>query len=189
MKLNTLLLAMCSLAAGLGAGNAMADWTTAQEVPYLGLDFSHFTYKNASQESTDNATMNAVRVRAGSQIAPYLGVEVQAGTGFDKGTISVPGATYNLDLNVFYGAYLRPQITLGPVTAYVLGGYGYADIKYNTTGNSVIAASSGQENSGGSYGAGASIKAYKNIDVSADYMHYLSGLSAVSVGLVYHFTN
>ena len=187
MKLNTLLIALCGLAAGLGAGNAMADWTNFQEAPYIGLDYSHFTYKNASQESSNNATFDAVRVRAGSQILPYLGLEVQAGSGFDKGTITVPGATYDLNLNVFYGAYLRPQITYGRLTAYALGGYGYADIKYNTTGNSVISAASAQENSGTSYGAGASVKVYNNIDVSADYMHYLSGLSAVSLGLVYHF--
>jgi len=182
MKLNTLLITMCGLAASLSAGNAMADWTTTQEAPYVAIDYSRFTYKDAGS----NASMPSAAVRVGSVVLPHLAIEMQAGASFKDGTISVPGATYNFNLHEFAGVYLRPQVALGPVTGYVLAGFDYQNIKYHTGNNAATPTSGTQENTSGSYGAGASLTLHANYDVSADYMHYGDGLTAVSVGLVYH---
>ncbi|HQX90234.1 MAG TPA: hypothetical protein PKY03_07545, partial [Moraxellaceae bacterium] len=52
----------------------------AQEKPYLGLDYSVFTYENSHPGASD-AEPTAVRLRLGSVVAKYLAVEAQVAIG------------------------------------------------------------------------------------------------------------
>lgn len=154
------------------------------ERPYFGLDYSQRNYENANPNATD-AELPGVRLRAGTEISPYFALEAHAviGAGDDTGVIG--GTTpYTIESPVTYSAFLRPQIKLGTVTLYALGGYSYVEFEYSTPATTEKPTDSTSDLS---FGAGVQLDLGKHLGLNVDYVQYVEGLSAVSGGVMYRF--
>ncbi len=177
---NIRLLSSCLLAASFGLG--LPAHAQDIEKPFIGLDYSQRTYENSSNTVTD-VKIPAVRLRAGSEISPWLGVEAHlaVGAGSDDGTIG--GAPYTLRSPLTYGVFLRPQLTLGPIVLYGLGGYSYAQFKYSST----ITPTPTDSLNDFSFGGGLQVDLGQHWGLNADYVRYVQGFDAISGGVLYHF--
>lgn len=170
------------LASTLGFSiQAQAD---AAERPYLGLDYSQRTYENSNTNASDTE-IPAVRLRAGTELFPYLSIEahIAVGTGDDTGIIG--GTTpYTIESPLSYGVFVRPQVKLGPLALYALAGYSYVEFEYSTAlvqGNPTDSAKDF------SFGGGVQLDIGKNWALNADYVQYVEGFSAISGGAAYRF--
>lgn len=138
------------------------------ERPYVGVDYQMGIHENNGNE----ANPMAVRLRGGTLLAPFFGVEAHAAFGTASDEI-LPGQ--DVELHGLYSVFVRPQLPLGDVgSLYGLVGYSYADLRTQTD--------SGFQKKG-SFGVGADFKVYKNIRLNVDYMEYIDGYKAVSGGL------
>lgn len=157
------------------------------EKPYIGLDYSQHTYTNTNPGASD-ASPTAIRLRAGSVISEYFAVEAHAaiGAGDDTTTVTSSGGSvdYEISIPLVYGLFLRPQVKLGGVTLYALGGYSSATWEYSpapTSGDTT------KRINGGSYGAGLQVDLGSNWGLNADYVSYVQDISTISAGVVYRF--
>ena len=172
----------CLLAGALSfCMSAQADEV---EKPYLGLDYSLRTYESANTNATDTE-LPAVRLRAGTELFPYLALEahIAIGAGEDTGTIG--GTTpYTMESPLAYGAFIRPQLRLGALALYALAGYSYVELEYS---GPQIQGSPIDSVKDFSFGGGAQLDIGKNWALNADYVQYVEGFSAISGGVTYRF--
>lgn len=169
-------LAIALVASALSA-TAMADI----EKPYVGID-----YQQGEFELDNGATAKpaAVRLRAGSEVTPYIAVEAHAAFGVQDDDLNVPGASYQVNLNGLYAVYVRPQVKLGDaVTVYGLLGVAYADLEAELKQPVPGLQSQKGFDSRGSFGGGVDIKVTDSLRLNADYVDYIDGYTAVSAGL------
>lgn len=154
----------------------------AAEKPYLGIDYQMGTleFENNNLE----AEPQSVRLRVGTEIKPYLAVEMHAALGTSADTITFSNVAYDVKVESLYGVFLRPQISLNDVaSAYALVGGSYADKSIESTNPIASSAStSGFEHSVAA-GVGVDFKIYTNLRLNVDYMQYNSTYSTVSAGL------
>lgn len=179
---STRLISSCMLAASLSfSTSALADDV---EKPYFGLDYSLRSYENSNSNASD-AEIPGVRLRAGTEVSPYFALEAHAviGVGDDTGTIG-GNTPYTIESPVTYGVFLRPQIKLGAVVLYALGGYSYVEFEYSTP---VTTEKPTDSTSDLSFGAGAQVDLGNHFGLNVDYVQYVEGLSAVSGGVMYRF--
>ncbi len=150
----------------------------AAEKPYIGIDYQIGTL---TAFNTD-VKPETFRLRAGTEITPYLGVEAQAGANTQPDTLSRPGVDYEIKIDSYYALFVRPQISLGGVASiYGLLGGTYMDVSSHSN-NSAFPSDTGFDKSF-SYGGGIDFNIYHGIRLSADYIQYLDDYSAVSAGI------
>lgn len=177
MKKTFLALAML---AGLH-GAAHADYQSFMqqpEQPYVGVD-----YQITRVDANSNVTLGSVMLRAGTQIAPYVGVEAQYSYGVQDDDFGVKGSKYTAKNRGSYGLFVRPSYQLqSDLTAYGLIGANYADIKVdgpnyneNSYGTSFAA------------GLGLTYMTSATLGVGAEYMHYDSDIDAINLGVRFMF--
>lgn len=171
-------LALAAVMAGLSAA-AVAD-NNNMEHPYLGIDYQHGMFKDDATGAQAHPV--SVRLRAGTDITPMLGVEAHAAFGVSDDQVDLPGVTYSVNVRGVYGLFIKPQLSLGDsASIYALAGYSYVQIAAGSN-NSAAPSSHGYQN-GGSYGAGADVAVYEGMRVGIDYVHYVSGYNAISAGI------
>lgn len=149
----------------------------AAEKPYVGIDYQMGTY---TQNNTD-INPEALRLRAGTELNKYLGVEAQAGISTASDTLIVTGIAVDVKVDSFYSLFLRPQLSISnAVSVYGLIGGTYIDVS-SSSSNPV------NNNSGfthtTSYGAGVDFNIKNGIRLGADFIQYMDDYSAVSVGI------
>jgi hypothetical protein len=86
--------------------------TYKTERPYVGIDYQIGTFE---QQSGASAEPKAVRLRAGTELAPMLAVEAHAAFAAESDTLALPGVNYEVEMNALYSVFVRPQINLGDV--------------------------------------------------------------------------
>ncbi len=179
---NVRLLSSCLMAASCCL--SLPSYAQEIEKPFVGLDYSQRTYENDSN-NVDDTTIPAVRLRAGTELDKYFGIEAHLaiGAGNDTGTIN-GSSTYKIESPITYAAFLRPQVKLGPVTLYALGGYAYVEFEYSSTGTTGKPIDS---TSDFAFGAGAQLDLGKHLGLNVDFVQYVEGFSGVSGGLMYRF--
>ena len=171
-------LALAVVMAGLSAA-AAAD-NNNMEHPYLGIDYMRGEFKDDANNVTANPA--AIRLRAGTELDPMLGVEAHAALGVADDKITLPGVTYDVKIRGVYGLFLRPQLSLGKTASiYALAGYSYVQVAAGSS-NTAAPSSHGYDNSF-SYGGGADLAVYNGIRVEADFVRYISGFNAISAGI------
>lgn len=157
----------------------------AVEKPYLGIDYQMGTL---SFNNNIEAEPELVRLRAGTEINPYLAVEAHIGASAKSDTITVNGVNYDAKVNSLYGAFLRPQLRIADViTGYALLGGCYLDKTVESQSAIITAAQTSGFESSFAAGAGLEVKLHKNIGLNVDYMKYSSDYKAVSAGLKVSF--
>lgn len=162
------------------AAIACFSFTTvhAAEAPYVGLDVAQLVFDT----STADPEFPAVRVRMGSEVTRYVGVETQLLRGVKEDEVSVTGGTMGVNLMAVAGVYLRLKLPLGDaVSLYGLAGYAgsWLDVTSHVPG--MFSDKSGDKDFSG--GGGIDIRLSKNTSISADYMEYTEGLTSMAVGL------
>lgn len=150
----------------------------AMEKPYVGIDYQQASFD--TQGVSAEPTM--VRLRGGTEINPYLGVEAHVGFGAGDDSLVISGVSYKAKVNSYYGLYLRPQLSLGEhASVYALLGATYMDTEFVST-TPGFATVDGFDTKG-SYGVGVDVNVHKGIRVGADFISYSSQVDAVSVGV------
>lgn len=152
----------------------------ALEKPYVGIDYQQATF-DASQGGSAKPTM--VRLRGGTEINPYFGLEAHLGFGVGDDTITSSGITYSAKVNSYYALYLRPQLSLGEhASLYALLGGVYIDRTFASS-NPTLFPTIDEFMHNTSYGAGVDVNVYKGIRLNADFVSYTKQIDAVSVGI------
>ena len=173
------LLAVAALTALSTAHADYNNFLQQPEQPYVGIDYQVARIDNGSE-----VDLGSVLLRAGTQFAPNIGVEVQASIGVqdDEFTNSF-GTKSTAENRGSYGIFLRPSYMLGGgLNVYALAGANYADIKV-VTGNV-------KENGYGTSfaaGAGLTFMITPTVHLGAEFMQYDSDIQAVNAGLRFHF--
>jgi opacity protein-like surface antigen len=150
----------------------------AAEAPYIGVDAAYATLDTA----THDPNMYAARIRLGSELHRYFGVETQLLTGVVEDKWATPAGNLYTNLNGTVGLYGRLQLPVGDAfTLYGLAGYARSWIKVNSTIPPL--GSFRSHDSDFSAGGGIDIHLSKKASLSIDYMQYIEGLSSVAAGV------
>lgn len=154
---------------------------TAQAGGYIGLDGSSLNIENSLD---DDLNPGGVRLRLGMPVAPMIDVELHLGGGSESQTTAADRLTA-----VYAGAFLKGYLPVGRRSAlYALAGVSAVD--YTQT---LDRRDFSDERSGFSYGFGLETEISPRLDLSADYVHYVSGdgpfseLSSVNLGIKLYF--
>lgn len=165
--MNRLTLALVAAIAA-SAGHAM-------EKPYVGIDYQIQTYS----VKTVDINPEAVRLRLGTDVNRYIGVEAQIGVGTAADTLTTGGVSYDVKTDSYYALFLKPQISIGDSgSLYGLVGGSYVD----------VSSSGGKGSQQGftsefAFGAGVDVAVHKGIRIGVEFTQYLEDLSAVSAGI------
>lgn len=180
------LLALASLA--LAATPALAV-----ERPYLGVDAQMNTYSfdQAAGSSTD-FEVGALRVRGGSMLTRYFGLEahLSAGISDDRQNIIPGNARTDAELQLKYGYSVVgvARLPMGRAGLFAYAGYGYINTQ---TENGATGDSQTDELDGLTYGGGIDFPFFWGLNLEADYtmIHERERLTveAVNVGLRKYF--
>jgi hypothetical protein len=167
----------CTGPAGAGENNAL---TTArvQESPYVGIDYVMTTLKVRNAE----LEMNGGRLRIGSELNRYLGLEYQATIGFDDDEASVLGGTISTRLKAATGAYVRGKLPLSEAAAiYGLVGYSWTWLEVDAQAFGLQDQT--REDDGLSAAVGIEAGMPGKFFVNAEYIEFTEGLTAVAAGV------
>ncbi|MEC7118844.1 MAG: porin family protein [Pseudomonadota bacterium] len=180
---NTLFAFVTVMLASTAAHADFQSFMQQPEQPYVGID-----YQYSEIDTSPSVKLGSILVRAGTDLAKYIGVEAQASYGVtdDKFTVTFSDgstARYEVKNRGSYGLYLRPNLPLNDqFTVYALLGANYADIQVKGPGIS--------ENSYGTSfaaGVGATVMFNQNFGLGAEFMQYDSDIYAGNVGVRYKF--
>lgn len=161
----------------LMAGSAIAQPQPAEQ-PFAGLDYTMATL------TTSDADLNldAVRVRVGSELGRYFGIEYQGAVGVRSDEATVSAGTFSARLKGLIGAYARAKLPLGDAVAvYGLAGYSWSWVAIGTQVPGLANKTTNEEDF--SAGAGLEARLFGPAFLSVEYMQYTQGLSAVSAGI------
>ena len=150
----------------------------ALEAPYLGFDAALATLNT----KTDDAQMPAIRVRLGSEITRYVGVETQLVRGVVEDEVKQTVGSFDVGLDGSAGIYLRLQLPVGDAfTLYGLAGYAQSWLKVGSTVPGFSSFKTHDKDFSG--GGGIDVHLTKNTGLTLDYMEYIEGLSSVALGV------
>jgi hypothetical protein len=165
----------------------------AVERPYLGVDaqMMNYSFDQPAGSSTD-FEVGALRVRGGSMLTRYFGLEAHLSTGVaDDSQYIVPGnALTDVELQLEYGYSVVgvARLPMGRAGLFAYAGYGYISTETKYTAG---VGSQSDELDGLTYGAGIDFPAFWGLNLEADYtmVHDRENLTvdAVSVGLRKYF--
>ncbi|PTQ89619.1 outer membrane beta-barrel protein [Agitococcus lubricus] len=153
----------------------------AAEKPFIGIDYQMGTLEFNNNIEADTS---AVRLRLGTEVNPYVGVEAHLMSGLNDDTVTKSGVDYTVEVGSAYAVFVRPQLSFAKAgSVYALLGAAYIDksIETNSTIGS-FAKTSGFEHSGAA-GVGLDINVYKDFRINVDYTMYASDFSAISAGI------
>ena len=150
----------------------------ALEKPYVGIDYQVGTF----EFSNTDVNPETVRLRLGSEIKSYLGLEAHAGFSSQSDALTAPGVKYDIEVESYYALFLRPQLSLGEhASLFALAGGSYLDVSANSN-NPAFPSSDGFQHSF-AYGAGVDFNVYNGVRIGADFIQYNDDYSAVSAGI------
>lgn len=153
----------------------------AAEKPYVGIDYQLGTYTIKGQDINPET----VRLRAGTELSPYLAVEAQAGIGSQSDVFSSDGGITKIDIKVdsYYSLFIKPQLNISnSITAYGLIGGTYLDASTSSS-NPITSPDDTEASHSFSYGVGVDFNIKNNIRLGADFVQYSDSYSGVSVGV------
>ena len=169
------------------AANAWAGHPTVIGSAFLALDGAVFGISSDRQTDT---SLPGMRLRVGASLSPLIDLEGQFGFSFNDEDYS-----NDPELGV-YGVYLKGYLPIGQYSSlYAAGGMAVVDVHspQHLGTNDTHAGFSDGVVGGFSYGFGLETQLSDSLDLTADYLSYLSasddqdGVSAVTFGLKLYF--
>lgn len=151
---------------------------------YLGGSFAAIEY---SESGLDDADLTSIYGRAGAKLNDYLSAEIRAGVGVGDDSVGFLGVDVNVELENFFGAYVRGGIPTGSIAyPYIIAGYTRGEVEASALGFS-----ESESESDISYGVGLDLNMNEQITLNIEYINYLdkneTEVSGFSVGVVWLF--
>lgn len=147
--------------------------------PYIGASWVRVAYK---ESGFDTANPTALAVRVGAEVNPNLAVEGRLGVGLAEDTVS----GIDLEVDNFYGVYVRGLLPTGTVTPYGLIGWTKGEITASAGGLSFS-----DSDSDLSYGVGLDAWVSKTVALNAELGRLVKGdgykADALSFGVAVKF--
>lgn len=151
--------------------------------PYAGVSYVRATYDEAG---IPEFNPDALAVRFGAEFNPNLAVEGRIGFGLGDDSQSVFGVDVDLEIDNFYGAYVRAMLPTGSVTPYLLLGYTHGKLTASALGTSAS-----ESDSDASYGVGVDLFATKTTAINVEYAKLFEGdgyeVDGISLGVAFKF--
>lgn len=147
------------------------------------LDTSVGVNEGALNLVSDDASLMAVYGRAGMFFNPNLSGELRLGLGVNEKTVDLGGQDVDVEINNFYGAYLRGGLPVNETFyPYAVFGYTRGDADLTVAGDRYSGSTSGL-----SYGVGSDFTFNDVITLNIEYLILLdedeAELGGISVGL------
>jgi len=150
---------------------------------YAGVNYSLVEYDEAGFDSVEPT---ALVLRLGNELTPNLAVEGRIGFGVSDDSIDVLGTTVDVEVDQFFGVYVRGIAPLGSVALYGLIGYTDGELSAKANGITVSA-----DDSDMSYGVGADFALSKASAINVEWASLLStsdyDVTALSIGYRHNF--
>lgn len=153
----------------------------AQASGYIGLDGSSLDIENSLD---DELNPGGLRLRLGIPVAPMFDLELHIGGGSESETLVADRFRAS-----YMGAFLKGYLPVGRRSAlFGLAGFSAVDFTQTFDGRDFT-----DERSGFSYGFGLETEISRRLDLSADYVRYVSDegpfseLSSVNLGIKLYF--
>ena len=176
----------------------MAGPALAAEPPapgfYAGVNYTSTDYK---ESGFPTVSPTALTFKLGKELNPNLAIEGRLGIGLSDGNTSiiVPGippvtVDLSLDIDNFYGVYLKGMLPTGSITPYGLIGWTKGKLTATATGGG-LSASYSDSDSSVSYGIGVDFQMSKTAALNLEYGQLLKGdgykLNGFSAGVTFKF--
>lgn len=148
--------------------------------PYFGGNFALVEY---SEEGVPDASLNAIYGRFGTYFGENFSGELRLGVGLGDDTVNADGADVKLEVENFYGVYLRGGVPIGEsFYPYAVIGYTKGKLKASVYGESFS-----DSESDASFGVGADFSFTDTLKLNLEYMNYIDKdggeLSGFALGL------
>lgn len=139
----------------------------------------------------DEVTLNAVYGRFGAFFNENISAEARLGLGVGDDSTNYEGFDTKVELDNFYGVYLRGGIPAGEIF-YPYAVLGYTKAKASTSTSVFGETFSGSDSDSDlSYGVGADFAVTENLKINAEYLSYIDKdeleLTGFSVGVAFSF--
>jgi len=150
---------------------------------YAGVNYAHTTYKESGFEKLNPS---AVMARIGKEINKNVAVEGRLAVGLSEDSITISGTKVDLEIDNFFGVYIKGMIPSGSVTPYGVLGWGTGEVTASAPGVTV-----GGDDSDISYGVGLDVAVSKDTFVNVEYSRLFKGdgfkVDALSLGIGFKF--
>ena len=163
-----------------------AESSSAADIKgYAGLNYVLAEYDH---DYGVDADLGAVGIKVGVDINDYLGAEMRAGLGVDDDSVNYLTSEINVELNYYYGVYMRPKYKIDQIQIYGVLGFTKAEFEASAFGSSEK-----DDDTYFSYGIGLEWFFYDNISASVEYMKHLDAdesdwdFKSFNIGLTYYF--
>lgn len=157
---------------------------------YAGVNYAQTDYK---QSGFPTVSPTALVFKLGKELNPNLAIEGRLGIGLSDDSVGIDlgiPVTVGLDIDNFYGVYLKGRLPIGTVTPYGLIGWTKGKLTATVAGGG-ISVSGSDSDSGVSYGLGVDFPVGKTTAINLEYAQLLKGdgykINGISVGLAFRF--
>lgn len=155
----------------------------ANEGLYIGVNYASVDYE---ETGFPTVSPTAIAFRIGNELNKNVAVEARLGTGLSDDTVTVSGVGIAVEVDNFFGAYVRGILPLGRISPYGLIGYTKGEVTARVGNISVS-----DDDSDFSYGLGADFNLNKTSAINVEWAKLFSGADfdvyALSVGYKYSF--
>lgn len=149
---------------------------------YAGGTFLDVDY---SETGFEDASLNALGGRIGRHFNENFSGEIRAGFGVGDNSVSVISTDVDLEINHFFGAYVRGGFQLGPSAyPYAILGYTRGEVEASISGFG----SETESESDVSFGVGVDLQITENVYLNIEYMNYLDKDDAEVDGFLVGFS-
>ena len=180
MKLKTL-----SLALGVSIASLTSVFSFADRL-YVGANYNHHSY----DEGAYDADLNSVSLKLGYYFNRHFSGELRAGKGFGDDTENAYGYDVDLELDNFYGAYLRAGYPMSK-TIYPYAVVGMTRASFDAHLSNYPSLGVEESVTDASFGLGADFRLSNTLSLNLEYMDYISDdnidLDGLSIGINKHF--
>lgn len=171
------LLVTCAGPVGAAENNYLNP-NHSDEKPYFGFDYVMTTLKVRNAE----LEMNAGRVRVGTELNRYLGMEYQATISRDRDGAAVPGGMIATRLKAATGVYARGKLPLGESAGiYGLFGYAWSWLEVDAQAFGLLGQTYRDDDMSAAVGIEAGMAG--KFFVNAEYIEFTEGLTAYAAGV------
>ncbi len=167
------IMAMCTVAPSL----AMAE-NAQGKTSYMGITYQAVSFEAAGYE----ADMGAITLKYGMSLSDMFGAELRFGFGINDDTIE----GVDIEIDHYWGIYLKPKYEADGFQIYGLLGYASAELTASYGGDSVSA-----DEDGLSYGLGFEWFFGNSMSANVEYMEIINDSDfdspSFNIGLNYYF--
>jgi len=167
-----------------GALLAVSGTVFADDI-YYGANVAFIDY--SEEGIATDASVTALYGRIGTSFNENFSAEARIGFGLTDDTVNLFGEDVDLEINNFFGAYLKGGVQVSEVFyPYAIIGYTRGEVEASVLGFSIS-----ESESDVSFGLGADLSIIDGVTVNLEYMSYFdkdgADLSGFSLGFISRF--